>query len=98
MSPILIVDVNKKTVVLSDTTIDESAEELQNALKLSIARLTESDTFEQLSSLAASPEEDISGLTDSQIRKMLKYEKNPMRIKQLNKMLSGKKIGERRRS
>lgn len=34
-----------------------------------------------------------SELTDSQIRKQLKYEKNPMRIKQLNKMLSKKKRG-----
>lgn len=35
--------------------------------------------------------DDTPNLTDSQIRKMLKYEKNPMRIKQLNQMLSGKK-------
>lgn len=35
--------------------------------------------------------DDAPNLTDSQIRKMLKYEKNPMRIKQLNQMLSGKK-------
>lgn len=32
-----------------------------------------------------------SELSDAQIRKQLKYEKNPMRIKQLNKMLSKKK-------
>lgn len=30
-------------------------------------------------------------LTAAQIRKKLKYEKNPMRIKQLNKLLNGNK-------
>lgn len=35
--------------------------------------------------------EDEAFLSESQIKKMLKYEKNPMRIKQLNKMLYGRK-------
>ena len=33
--------------------------------------------------------EEEGGLSAAEIRKQLKYEKNPMRIKQLNKMLSG---------
>lgn len=39
------------------------------------------------------PESDDNGLglTDSEIRKQLKYEKNPMRIKQLNKALYHRK-------
>ena len=36
-------------------------------------------------------EEEDYGLSAADIRKQLKYEKNPMRIKQLNKMLSGVK-------
>ena len=35
-------------------------------------------------------------LSDSQIRKQLKYEKNPMRVKELNKMLYGKKRNKRK--
>lgn len=34
-------------------------------------------------------EEEDRGLSAAEIRKQLKYEKNPMRIKQLNKMLYG---------
>ena len=34
-------------------------------------------------------EEEDDGLSAAEIRKQLKYEKNPMRIKQLNKMLNG---------
>lgn len=38
-----------------------------------------------------SSNEDEYFLSDEQIKKMLKYEKNPMRIKQLNKMLYGRR-------
>lgn len=45
--------------------------------------------------------EDISeepiGLSDVEIRKQLKYEKNPMRIKELNKMLSSKVVRKKKR-
>ncbi len=51
--------------------------------------------FDELSELYERPykpdPDNTPHLTDSQIRKQLKYEKNPMRIKQLNKMLSRKK-------
>ena len=71
------------------TTLDELSIQLQDALdNFKLASL--SDSFEKLSSLAT-PSDEEPQLTDSQIRKMLKYEKNPMRIKQLNKMLSGKR-------
>lgn len=46
-------------------------------------------TLSSLADLVEVFEEEDCGLSAADIRKQLKYEKNPMRIKQLNKMLYG---------
>ena len=44
-----------------------------------------------------SRDDDGSVLTDVEIKRMLKHEKNPMRIKQLNKLLYGKRKGGKKK-
>ena len=61
--------------------------DLMNVFPIDIKPLTP-----QLTSLADFVEVlevNDEGLSAAEIRKQLKYEKNPMRIKQLNKMLNG---------
>lgn len=52
--------------------------------------------FEPFKKLLPEPEEE-PGLSEAQIKKQLKYEKNPMRIKQLNIMLNKKRKENKRR-
>lgn len=52
--------------------------------------------FEPMKKFLPEPEEE-PGLSEAQIKKQLKYEKNPMRIKQLNIMLNKKRKEQVRR-
>ena len=54
------------------------------------------DTINERNLFKPEPE-DGPGLSEAQIKKQLKYEKNPMRIKQLNIMLNKKRKENKRR-
>ena len=62
---------------------------IESQLSLLESLLEPKPTLSSLADLVEVFEEEDCGLSAADIRKQLKYEKNPMRIKQLNKMLCG---------
>lgn len=70
---------------------------IESYLSLLESLLEPKPTLSSLADLVEVFEEEDCGLSAADIRKQLKYEKNPMRIKQLNKMLYGvsKKVRKR---
>ena len=81
----------RKLITESEEKRLASYKERAEALVESLKRSFDGDVFSTIP--LCPPESEITGeqLTDVQIRKQLKYEKNPMRVKQLNKMLSGRR-------
>lgn len=68
--------------IMSGRSIETYLEAMESLIKPTPQLTSLADFIEVL-------EENDEGLSAAEIRKQLKYEKNPMRIKQLNKMLNG---------
>lgn len=79
--------------ILESLSVEKEPENTyQRGLRSSLSMIDDfaGDTLCVLSCEPPSKDDEVF-LSESQIKKMLRYEKNPMRIKQLNKMLYGRK-------